>query len=671
MNKLKTLYSPGNVHFHGILIVLLALSQFNWFVWPVLIVYLRFLPKPIKPLVVLYLIMMMWPPPETLPATCTVRSQSEFASICVNQTTIRINKSFPVGSVIELKGAVRPPSAPVLAGFHRDRYYRSQGIDVELIDEGSRVLKQTQTLFQLQDAFLTYLSRYDQPSQAYLRALVAGDRSQLEETFVDTVAGLGILHLFAISGLHVGLMVTLLERFLERFIRQPTPFIIGFLLLYFFVTGFATSVVRAGLMWILYRLGKPYGYQSLDAISGAAGMVLLLNPHAVFDVGFQLSYLVSLGLILVKIQGGLARQLFVVSMVAQAMTLPIQANMSRSVNVFAPLINVVFVWFVSVFVVPFSLVELVVSTPVYSEILFLFEAMIRFATAAQWQVALPFVSPLLILLFYGIVFFQRKKEYLILWALVVILQPPLEQIVVINVGQGDSIFMKLPYCSVLLDTGGQLYTDVASQVLVPHFHAFHVTHLDYLILSHGDFDHVGAAFDLLPAMSIGTLVLPEFSQNDRLVELALLAKEKSIPVRYVKAGDRLCHNIQILGPSGPSEKSNDESIVMTVDFANKRWLFMGDNEQMVGTKADVYLLGHHGSKTSTSAENLALIDPKIGIISVGRNNYGLPSRDVLSLVSGLTLYRTDQDGSIIYSMLWNRFFTTKEYRQLLYGEWAN
>jgi competence protein ComEC len=340
-------------------------------------------------------------------------------------------------------------------------------------------------------------------------------------------------------------------------------------------------------MWILYRLGKPYGYQSLDAISGAAGMVLLLNPHAVFDVGFQLSYLVSLGLILVKIQGGLARQLFVVSMVAQAMTLPIQANMSRSVNVFAPLINVVFVWFVSVFVVPFSLVELVVSTPVYSEILFLFESMIRFATAAQWQVALPFVSPLLILLFYGILFFKRKKEYLILWAMIVLLQPPLEQIVVINVGQGDSIFMKLPYCSVLLDTGGQLYTDVASQVLVPHFHAFHVTHLDYLILSHGDFDHVGAAFDVLQTMSIGTLVLPEFSQNYRLVELAALAKGRNIPVRYVKAGERICHNIHILDPSGPSEKSNDESIVMTVDFANKRWLFMGDNEQMVGTKADV------------------------------------------------------------------------------------
>jgi competence protein ComEC len=110
---------------------------------------------------------------------------------------------------------------------------------------------------------------------------------------------------------------------------------------------------------------------------------------------------------------------------------------------------------------------------------------------------------------------------------------------------------------------------------------------------------------------------------------------------------------------------------MTVDFASKRWLFMGDIEQMVGVKADVYLLGHHGSKTSTNAQNLSRIDPDVGIISVGRNNYGLPSKEVLALVEHLPLYRTDRDGSVVFSARWNRFFTTSEYRRYFYGEWAN
>ena len=671
LNKLRHSLSPGNLHFHGVLILLLALARFNWFVWPILAWYLWWLPRLYRPWLLVYVAVVFWPSMETLPTTCTVRSQTEFASVCVNQGQIRLNKSFPVGSVIELRGVVRPAAPPVLAGFQRDRYYRSQGIDLEVIDQGSVVVGQTRSLFQLQDAFLTYLSKYDQPAQAYLRALVAGDRSQLEETFVDTVAGLGILHLFAISGLHVGLMVKLLERLLEKVVRQPTPLIIGAIVLYFFVTGFATSVVRAGLMWILYRLGKPYGYQSLDAISVAAGVVLLLNPYAVFDVGFQLSYLVSLALIVLPIQGNVAKQLFVVSLIAQVATLPIQANMSRSMNVVAPIINVVFVWFVSVAVVPFSLLELVLSTPIYTEILLIFEAMIRFADAAQWQVALPFVSPALMLAFYGILLFRRRHQYVVLWALVVLLQRPPEQLVVINVGQGDAVLMQLPHCTVLLDTGGQLYVDIASQVLYPHFHALQVKHLDYLILSHGDFDHVGAAFELMKTMSIGMLVLPAFSQNPRVEELAMLAQVKNIPIRYVKEGDRVCHHIHVLGPRGPSQKSNDESIVMTVDFASKRWLFMGDNEQMVGVKADVYLLGHHGSKTSTNAQNLSRIDPQIGIVSVGRNNYGLPSKEVLALVEHLPLYRTDRDGSVVFSARWNRFFTTSEYRRYFYGEWAN
>ena len=667
----KTLSLPGNAHFHGVLIVLLVLASFNWFVWPILAVYVGVLPRSMRKFILLYAAILLLPPPKEMPTTCEVRSQTEFASVCVNRATVRLNRSFPVGSVLTLQTVPRPPSPAVLAGFQRERYYRSQGIDFDVIDQGSFVTETTVTVFQLQSLFLTYLSRYDQPSQAYLRALLAGDRSQLEASFVDNIAGLGILHLFAISGLHIGLIVALLESFLRRVVNNPHPFIAGFLITYFFVTGFATSVVRAGLMWMVYRFGKPYGLQPLDAISIAASIVLLHNRYAIFDVGFQLSYLVSLGLLVVPIQGNKATQLWRVSWIAQIVTLPIQANMSRSINVMAPMINVVFVWFVSVVVLPLSLVELVFSNPLYPEVLTLFESLIAVANAVQWQVALPFVSPPMMILFYWILFVQQQKKWLILWGLGVLLWPSSERIVYLDVGQGDSVLMQLPQCTLLLDTGGQLYRNVARQVLYPHFHALGVRHLDFLVLTHADFDHVGAAYDVIGTLSIGTLVLPAHSQHPRNVELAQLASQHRIPVRYVQQGDRLCGNIEVLGPTGPTPKSNDESIVLLVPFAHQRWFFMGDNEQMIGTKADVYMLGHHGSKTSTNADNLARIDPRVGVISVGRNHYGLPSPEVLRLVEDLTVYRTDRDGSIVYSALHDRFFTTQEYRRWFYGEWRH
>jgi competence protein ComEC len=398
-------------------------------------------------------------------------------------------------------------------------------------------------------------------------------------------------------------------------------------------------------------------------------MVLLHNPYAIFDVGFQLSYLVSLGLLLVPIQGSLARQLFVVSLVAQAMTLPIVANLSRSVNVLAPFINVVFVWFVSVLLVPFSLVELVWSNPIYQEIVTMFELMLSIAKELEWQVALPFVSPLMMMGYYGLLFVKQEKRWFVVWLLIVLLWPQEERITFIDVGQGDAVVMQLPHCTLLLDTGGQLYRDIDRQVLRPHFHALGITHIDKLVLTHGDFDHVGAAYSLLGSMSIGEVVLPQFSQHQRITELATLAQDANIPVRYVKHGDRLCRQIDVLGPTAPSSKSNDESIVMRLRFDHKHWLFMGDNEQMVGVKRRcVYARSSRVENKHQPREPLC-DSTIVGVISVGRNNYGLPSPEVLALVEELTLYRTDQDGTILYSSWHRRFFTTSDYRRWFYGEW--
>jgi hypothetical protein len=181
----------------------------------------KILPKEVRKLSLLYAFIILVPYQPALPKTCEVRAQTEFASVCVNQAHVRINQSFPVGSVIELKGYERPPTPPVLVGFQRDRYYKAQGIHYEWVNQGSVVIETRQSVFQVRDLFLDYLSTFEPTSQAYVKALLAGDRSMFEQEFLDDLSSLGILHLFAISGLHVGLMVKALRIRVEEG-RQAT-----------------------------------------------------------------------------------------------------------------------------------------------------------------------------------------------------------------------------------------------------------------------------------------------------------------------------------------------------------------------------------------------------------------------------------------------------------------
>ena len=591
-----------------------------------------------------------------------------YHSVCKADDTYRLNKSFPVGSVLDLKAIPARQTPPVLFGFDRTRYYQSQGIDMVLIDQGSTIITTQATLYQLRDWFLQYLERFPQPSQSYLRALIAGDRSQLDEAFTDDLASLGIMHLFAISGLHVGLMVRLLEQGLRKLkITSNVPIII-FLLLYFFITGFSTSVVRAGLMFMSYQLLKPYGYQPLDSIAIAASVVLLLNPYVIYDIGFQLSYLVAIGLVVIPFQGGTVQQLFVVSAIAQLMTLPIQANLYRSVNVTASIINIVFVWFVSTIFVPMTFVEMVIQTPVYPDLILFFTRMVDAAKRIQIMVDLPYVPILFLALFFLVLTTKKRFLYLFLIAVFLIRSPSQERVVYLNVGQGDATLFQLDRCNLLLDTGGNITQDIASNVLIPHLHGFGISHLDILAITHGDFDHVGAATSFVDQFDVRQIVVPKYFENETLATFLDHAKRKQIPIRYVVPGEEVCGRFKVLGPDRLYEKSNDQSLVLSIILNRKVFYFMGDNEQMIHLDSDVYKFGHHGSKTSTSIENLALISPQVGIISVGVNPYGLPSQEVLDLTTGITIYRTDRDGSIVYDVSRDRFFTTLEYQTVIQGK---
>lgn len=213
----------------------------------------------------------------------------------------------------------------------------------------------------------------------------------------------------------------------------------------------------------------------------------------------------------------------------------------------------------------------------------------------------------------------------------------LQEVSFINVGQGDSILIRDRGTNVLLDTGGNISFDMASDVLIPFFRKEKVYKIDCLIASHGDYDHIGAKESLQSKFCV-----KKVAENSNEFPL--------------KIGNLTFYNLNVYG----GEDENEKSLVLSLDFMGKNFLFMGDADTKIegqiikdnpSLKADVLKIGHHGSKTSSSYSFLNAVKPEVCIISVGAyNKYGHPNEEVIKRLEKLKIpyRRTDQEGTIAY-----------------------
>jgi competence protein ComEC len=218
-----------------------------------------------------------------------------------------------------------------------------------------------------------------------------------------------------------------------------------------------------------------------------------------------------------------------------------------------------------------------------------------------------------------------------------------EQVSFINVGQGDAILIRSGSISVMIDTGGNVAFDLAQDVDIPYLHKEKIYHLDCLIASHSDYDHIGAGASL--------------SEHFRVNRFVSEASEFPLTI-----GPLTFTNYNLWGGS----EENMESLVLGLDFMGKKWLFTGDAPIAIENKilqafpaldCDVLKVGHHGSATSSSSDFLQRITPEMAIISVGaHNHYGHPSESVLKRLDslGIPYRRTDQEGTITYESWWGR-----------------
>lgn len=551
-------------------------------------------------------------------------------------------------------------------------------------------------------------------------ALIFGYRDLMEEDLQLAYQRLGIVHLLAISGSHIVVLVGILYFLLIRLgvTKEKSSYILIIILpCYAVLTGMGPSVIRAVLTSILILMkissSRLARLPAIDILSIVFTMYLLVEPSVIFDVGFLLSFTVSYFLIISSyilkvIADKPLRMYLFTTFISEYSVLPILLTYFYEIPTLSLIANLLFIPFFSVIVLPYLLVLYFLSFLLLEQVIWISfpltyllkisDYLVSKVASFPYSVVIlgkPSLLPLLLYIVSLPFFFycyemitNKKKRWLFFIPIGCLLFHHIwinfsseGETTFIDVGQGDSSLIKLPYNkgTYLIDAGGTLNFkqeewqrrknpyEVGEKVVVPLLKSKGITVIDKLILTHGDIDHIGGSIAVLNELKVKEILLPkvsaEYSEEEK--EIFLLAKKKKIPISFVKAG----HNWKvddaeffILSPLKEEyDSKNNGSIVMLANMAGLSWLFTGDleydgeldmiSEYPLLSKIDILKVGHHGSKTSTSAEFVDVMKPKIAIISAGVNNlYKHPSEEVLNVLNdnNVKIIRTDLNGGISF-----------------------
>ena len=608
----------------------------------------------------------------------------------------KLNDVLYEGVTVTAHGTLNQPSNNTIPNtFNYKKYLKSKKIYYTFKTDALEVVGQNSNIYY---QFKHWLSKRIETidDTGYIKAFVLGSKNEIDEDIFKTYQNNGITHLFAISGMHISLFSSILLFLLKKVHlkdNQAYPIILLFLLGYTFLVSFTASVVRAFTLYLLLYLNKrlKLGATTTRIFIYAIVLILLLNPFFILDIGFLYSSLTSFGLILFSDYLKTSNKVLAllrVSLIALLFSLPITINNFYEYNFLSILANILIVPLVSTIIYPLSLITLIFPFfhPILNFFLMILETISTILSSITWfKIILPKMPWFLIIGYYFIIYliFKTKKKCLVILLITLLLGYKLSfnfdnnfYVYYLDVGQGDSILLINPRSrkATLIDTGGKKsvsYNEFPpneyhiSNNIITFLKSINISKINTLITTHGDYDHMGESLNIVNNFKVGNVILNCGSLNELEQDLITLLDKKHI--KYSK-----CINQLDISPiklyflnSGEYDNENDNSNVIYAKLNDYKFMFMGDagveKEKDILNKynisvIDVLKIGHHGSKTSSSKEFITKIKPKYSIISVGKNNrYGHPNKEVLENLKDSKIYRTDQDGSIMFKIKNNKF----------------
>jgi len=581
---------------------------------------------------------------------------------------------FNIGDKVKVIGELKSPSINTTKNlFNYRNYLKSQKIYWIINNPKITLLKRNNNIFYKVKNYLI-----NKINNEYLYSFILGDNSYIDDEIINSYRKNGISHLFAISGMHITLITSILLYLFGKVFDNKNIIILiisVFLFLYMFLVGFTPSVIRAILLFIILNFSKS---KAKDVIVIIACILLLINPYYIYDLGFKYSFIVSYYLINYNklFNKNYIYNLFLISLIAFLASLPIQVNNFFEINLFSIVNNIIFVPLVSIIIFPFTLITFIFSflEPVLNIMINILENLSLFFSRYSYNIIIPKI-PLVLIIFYYFILLKLNKFKIILLVTFLVLYPNMRYFInnyavtFIDVGQGDSILINYPYntSNILIDTGGSSYNKsnyISNNIIIPYLKSIGINKLDYLIITHGDYDHMGEAINLVNTFKVEKVILNCGEMNELELDLIKVLDKKKIPYYSCIKELNISDNILYFLNNNNYGNENDNSSVIYTSLNNYKFLFMGDAEVEVEEdliekynleNIGVLKVGHHGSKTSSSKEFINEINPKYGVISVGKNNiYNHPNEEVLKTLQNSKIYRTDIDGSVIFKIKNNK-----------------
>jgi len=602
-------------------------------------------------------------------------------------------KQLILGMEVELIGEIKEPNVNTNFGlFNYKNYLKSKKIFYTFTVENIKVLNENVSfLYKIKNTIINRIENLQ--NKEYLYAFIMGDSSHIEESVRESYQTNGISHLLALSGMHVTLLFSTILKALNKIKKTKLNFLMVCILLgfYLFLTGAPPSLVRATLLFVILNISKigNIKIKTSYALSLIFCLLMMYNKYYIYNMGFLLSFTVCFYLTLFNIKGrNYFESLLLTSIVAFIAGTPIIISNYNTINILSVLLNLLFVPLVTFLVFPLSIIYILTNT--FGFLLNFFINILELLSVVLSKVSVTFILKdigafIIIYIIIGIFVLkkikQKKYRYLLLYLLLFMFHSNLfsiyPEVTFLDVGQGDSYLIELPYNkgNILIDTGGVIsYKEewakrkspysIGLDTIIPYLKKRGIKKLNYLILTHGDYDHMGEAINLVNNFKVEKVIFNNDTFNDLELNLVKILKEKNIKYYKNMKSISLDKNKLHFLNNELYDNENDNSNVIYTELNNHKFLFMGDAgvevekniiEKYNLQNIDVLKVGHHGSKTSSGKKFINEINPEYGVISVGKNNrYGHPNDGVLENLEDSNIYRTDQDGSIMFKVKKNK-----------------